>query len=71
MTTPPRNTRTITFSLSPEMKEEVQRVMREEGRTMSELIRQALRNYIEEREWIMSIRRERVKTKEKGRETKR
>ncbi len=71
MTTPPRNTRTITFSLSPEMQEEVQRVMREEGRTMSELIRQALRNYIEEREWIRSIRRERVKAKEKGRETKR
>ena len=71
MSTPPRNTKTITFSMSPEMTEEVQRVMREEGRTMSELIRQALRNYIEEREWIMSIRRERVKAKEKGRETKR
>ena len=71
MSTPPRNTRTITFSMSPEMTEEVQRVMREEGRTISELIRQALRNYIEEREWIRSIRRERVKAKEKGRETKR
>ena len=46
-----RNTKTITFSLPPEMAEQVQDVMREEGRTMSELIREALRNYMEEREW--------------------
>ena len=38
---------TITFSLSPEMAEQMQDVMREEGRTMSELIREALRNYME------------------------
>ncbi len=44
-----RNTKTITFSLPPEMAEQVQDVMREEGRTMSELIREALRNYMEER----------------------
>ena len=36
-----RNTKTITFSLPPEMAEQVQDVMREEGRTMSELIREA------------------------------
>ena len=41
-----RNTKTITFSLPPEMAEQVQDVMREEGRTMSELIREALRNYM-------------------------
>ena len=50
MPTTPRNTKTITFSLPPEMAEQVQDVMREEGRTMSELIREALRNYMEERE---------------------
>ena len=38
-----RRTKTITFSLLPEMAEQVQDVMREEGRTMSELIREALR----------------------------
>ena len=47
-----RNTKTITFSLPPEMAEQVQDVMRDEGRTMSELIREALRNYMEEREWL-------------------
>ena len=70
MPTLPRNTKTITFSLSPEMAEEVQQVMREEGRTMSELIRQALRNYMEEREWVRDMRYERVKAREEGKERK-
>ena len=64
MPTLPRNTKTITFSLPPEMAEEVQQVMREEGRTMSELIRQALRNYMEEREWVRTMRHERLKERE-------
>ena len=49
MPTMHRNTKTITFSLPPEMAEQVQDVMHEEERTMSELIREALRNYMEER----------------------
>ena len=64
MPTLPRNTKTITFSLPPEMAQEVQQVMREEGRTMSELIRQALRNYIEERQWIRDMRYEKMKAQE-------
>ena len=52
MPTTPRKTKTITFSLPPEMAEQVQDLMREEGRTMSEWIREALRNYMEEREWL-------------------
>ena len=59
-----RKTKTITFSLLPEMAEQVQEVMREEGRTMSELIREALRNYIEEREWLRTIRYERLRSRE-------
>ena len=55
-----RNTKTITFSLPPEMAEQVQGLMREEGRTMSELIREALRNYMEEREWLRAIRYEMI-----------
>ena len=35
--------------------------MKEESRTMSELIREALRNYMEEREWLRAIRYERLK----------
>ena len=62
--TTPRNTKTITFSLPPEMAEEVQQVMREEGRTMSELIRESLRKYMEEREWVRGMRYERVKARE-------
>ena len=59
-----RNTRTITFSLPPEMAEQAQDVMREEGRTMSELIREALRNYMEEREWLRTIRYERLRSRQ-------
>ena len=58
-----RNTKTITFSLPPEMAEQVQDVMREEGRTMSELIRDALRNYMEEREWLRTMRYERLRAR--------
>ena len=68
MPTTPRNTKTITFSLPPEMARQVQDVMREEGRTMSELIREALRNYMEEREWLRTIRYERLKEREEERE---
>ena len=63
-----RNTKTITFSLPPDMAEQVQDVMREEGRTMSELIREALRNYMEEREWLRTIRYERLRDREDERE---
>lgn len=63
-----RNTKTITFSLPPEMAQQVQEVMREEGRTMSELIREALKNYMEEREWLRTIRYERLKAREQERE---
>ena len=58
-----RNTKTITFSLPPDMADRVQDVMRDEGRTMSELIREALRNYMEEREWLRTIRYERLRTR--------
>ena len=63
-----RNTKTITFSLPPEMAERVQQVMREEGRAMSELIREALRNYMEEREWLRTVRYERLRDREDKRE---
>ena len=64
MPTTSRNTKTITFSLPPEMAEQVQDLMREEGRTMSELIREALRKYMEEREWLRVIRYERLRERE-------
>ena len=45
----PTTRKVITFSLPPDMAEQMQDVMRDEGRTMSELIREALRNYMEAR----------------------
>ena len=42
---------TITFSLPPDMADRVNELMEEEGRTRSELLRDALLRYIEESEW--------------------
>ena len=51
-----RSSKTITFSLPPEMADLVEEVRRREGRTTSELIREALRRYVEEREWRDMLR---------------
>ena len=62
---PPRRiSRTITFSLPPEMFEEVQRVKEAEGRDMSELVREALRLYMEDRELRREQRRERLRSRQ-------
>jgi CopG family transcriptional regulator/antitoxin EndoAI len=45
-----RTTRLITISIFPELLEEAEKVAREENRTRSELIREALRRYIAEKE---------------------
>ena len=64
---PPRRiSRTITFSLPPEMFEQVQRVKEEEGRDMSELVREALRLYMEERELRRQDRLERLRSRRAG-----
>ena len=61
---PPRRiSRTITFSLPPELFEQVQRVKEEEGRDMSELVREALRLYMEERELRRLERLERLRSR--------
>ena len=61
---PPRRiSRTITFSLPPEMFEQVQQVKEEEGRDMSELVREALRLYMEERELRRQERLERLRSR--------
>ena len=58
MTTPPRRiSKTITFSLPPEMEAQVRQVMKEDDLSVSELLRQAIRLFMEEREWR---RRERL-----------
>jgi len=64
---PPRRiSRTITFSLPPEMYQQVQRVREEEGRDMSELVREALRLYMEDRDLRRQQRRERLRARQDG-----
>ena len=61
---PPRRiSRTITFSLPPDMFEEVQGVREEEGRDMSELVREALRLYMEDRGLRREQRLERLRSR--------
>ena len=57
----PRKTDTITFSLPPEMAQQLRRVVEEEDRTVSELMREAIRLYMEEREWRRRERLDRLK----------
>ncbi len=61
---PPRRiSRTITFSLPPDMFEQVQWIRDEEGRDMSELVREALRLYLEDRELRREQRLERLRSR--------
>ncbi len=55
--TTPRRSKTLTFSLPPEMETQVRDVMKEDDLSVSELLRQAVRLFMEEREWR---RRERL-----------
>ncbi len=64
----PRNRRVISFSMPPEMAEQVQQVLKEEARTMSEFLREAIRLYMEEREWLRQERRRRAKARRNDQE---
>ena len=59
----PTTRKAITFSMPPEMAEQVQQVVKEEGRTMSELLRDAIRLYMDEREWLRQERRQRAEAR--------
>ena len=47
----PRSTKTITFSLPPEMADRVDEVLKQQGRSRSDLLREAVLRYIEDCEW--------------------
>ena len=55
----PRNRKTITFSMPPEMEQQLRQVVEEEDRSVSQLMREAFRLYLEEREWRMQERMQR------------
>lgn len=61
-----RTTRTLSITLPPAMLEEVQRRARMENRTMSELVREALRQYERQRRWDEVNTYGRAKAKELG-----
>ncbi len=63
MPTNTRRSKTITFSLPPEMEAQVRRVMREDDLSVSELLRQGIRLFMEEREWRRRERLERLRSR--------
>ena len=54
--------------MPPELYERVQRVKEAEGRDMSELVREALRLYMEDRELRREQRRQRLRSRQAERE---
>ena len=64
----PRKRKAITFSLPPEMDEQVRQFIQEEDRTMSEFLREAIRLYLEEQEWLRRERRQRAEARRKAME---
>ena len=61
--TTPRRSKTITFSLPPEMEAQVRHVMKEDDLSVSELLRQGIRLFMEEREWRRRERQERLRSR--------
>ena len=61
--TTPRRSKTLTFSLPPEMEAQVRRVMKDENLSVSELLRQAIRLFMDEREWRTRERMERLRSR--------
>ena len=59
--TTPRRSKTITFSLPPEMEAQVRRVMKEDALSVSELLRQGIRLFMEERKWRREARHARLR----------
>lgn len=47
-----RTTSTMTISLPPELAKQIRDVAAEDGRSRSELIREALLRYVEESDWV-------------------
>lgn len=62
----PRTTKTITFSLPPEMAERVDGVTRQEGMSRSELLREAVLLYCEDYEWKQLLKYGERRAREKG-----
>ena len=66
--TTPRRSKTLTFSLPPEMETQVRQVMKEDDLSVSELLRQAIRLFMEEREWRRRERQEWLRSRQNEQE---
>ena len=64
----PRNRKTITFSMPPEMEQQLRQVVEEEDRSVSQLMREAFRLYLEEREWRIQERMQRRRSRQTSQE---
>ena len=62
----PRTTRTITFSLPPELADRVDQVMKQQGRSRSEFLREAVLRYIQEHEWRQLLQYGEARARAKG-----
>ena len=61
-----RTTQIISISVPPDMTCQIDRLARIESRTRSELLREALRRYLEEQEWKRLFNYGRLKVKSAG-----
>ena len=62
----PRTTKTITFSLPSDVADRVDEVMKQQGRTKSEFLRDALLRYVEECEWRQLLQYGEQRAREQG-----
>ncbi len=62
----PRTTRTITFSLPPEMADRVNEVIKQQGRSRSEFLREAVLRHMEECEWRQLLQYGEARARAKG-----
>ena len=62
----PRTTKTITFSLPPEMAERLDEAMQRQGRSRSEFLRDAVVRYIEECEWRQLLQYGEERARDRG-----
>ena len=60
----PRNRKIVTFSMPPEMEQQLRQVVEEEDRSVSQLMREAFRLYLEEREWRIQERMQRLRSRQ-------
>jgi predicted transcriptional regulator len=61
-----RTSKLITISLLPDLLEEAEKIAKEENCSRSELFREAIRRYIEDKKWERIYRYGKMKAKEQG-----